>query len=90
MTAYAQELRRCQLVLILRAVLDAGGNQCAAARAAGLHRNTVWRVVREAGYTPEQLKRMARARARHAEMGAAQRKPPASEAMPRAEERRVA
>jgi hypothetical protein len=85
MTAYALEMRRCKCVLILRAVLDARGNQCAAARAAGLHRNTVSRVMRAAGYTTEQLKRMARAR-----IVDAQRKPPASEPAPRAGERTVA
>lgn len=61
--SYFDEMRRCQQVLALRAVLDAGGNQCRAARAMGVHRNTVNRALRAAGYTPEKLKRMARARA---------------------------
>ena len=51
MTAYAQELRRCQVVLFLRAVIEARGNQCAAAKAAGVHRNTVWRVLHGAATT---------------------------------------
>lgn len=83
MSAYAEEMRRCHLVLALRAVLDAGGNQCAAAKATGLHRNTIWRAMRAAGYTPAILKRMARERA-------AQKKPPASETAPHAQERSAA
>ncbi|MGO8759327.1 MAG: hypothetical protein ACLQG3_14505 [Terracidiphilus sp.] len=83
MSAYLEELRRCKQIIVLRAVLEAGGNQCAAARSTGLGRNTVNRIVHAAGYTPKQLKRMARARA-------AEKKPPASEPMPMVEERRIA
>jgi transposase-like protein len=85
MTPFAEEMRRCGVVLALRAVLEAGGNQCAAARALGVHRNTICRAMRAAGYRPEQLKRMARSRAI-----AGEKKPPASETMARAEERRIA
>jgi predicted DNA-binding protein (UPF0251 family) len=62
MTAYAEELRRCQTVLLLRAVLDAGGNQCAAAKVSGVHRNTVWRAIHAAGYDSQSVKRLAKAR----------------------------
>jgi transcriptional regulator of acetoin/glycerol metabolism len=62
MNNYAQELRRCQMVLLLRAVVDAGGNQCAAARAAGVHRNTIWRAIHAAGYDMRSVKRLARQR----------------------------
>jgi Fis family transcriptional regulator, factor for inversion stimulation protein len=71
-STYAQEMRRCQQVLAIRAVLEARGNQCAAARALGVHRNTIWRAVHQAGYTPERLKQMARIRA-------GEKKPPVSD-----------
>lgn len=69
MTAYRQELRRWLLVLTLQAVKKARGNQTVAAMALGVHRNTVQRAVREAGYTMESLKLLA----------APRRKPVASE-----------
>ncbi len=58
MTSYEQELRRCKVVLLLRAVIDAGGNICAAARATGVHRNTAWRLLKGAGYDSRKLKRL--------------------------------
>ena len=61
MTAYAQELRRCQVVLLLRAVIDARGNMCAAAKETGVHRNTVFRILHGAGYNSARLKKLARA-----------------------------
>ena len=61
-------------MLLLRAVIDAGGNQCTAAQAAGVHRNTVNRLLRGAGYDMNSLKHLAKAR--NAE---AQCKQPASE-----------
>jgi DNA-binding NtrC family response regulator len=73
MTAYAQELRRCQVVLLLRAVIAAGGNQCAAARTLGVHRNHINRTLRAAGYDMDSLKRLAKAPQRRT-----RRKPPAS------------
>jgi len=60
MTNYAQELRRCQVVLLLRAAIDAGGNLGVAAKAAGVHRNTICRVLRGAGYDSARVKKMAR------------------------------
>jgi hypothetical protein len=60
MIAYAQEMRRCKVVLLLRAVIDAGGNQCAAAIATGVHRNTINRVLNEAGYSSVRVRRLAR------------------------------
>jgi hypothetical protein len=60
MSAYAQELKRCQAVLLLRAAIDAGGNQCAAARAAGVHRNTIWRALHGAGYDSARIKQLAK------------------------------
>ena len=59
MTAYADELRRCQVKLFLRAIIDAGGNQCTAARACGVHRNTVQRMLHAAGYNSRRLKNLA-------------------------------
>lgn len=82
MTAYAQELRRCQVVLFLRAVIDAGGNQKTAAKALGVHRNTVQRVLRGAGYDVLSLHRLTR-------IHAARRKP-VQPAPPADAERRVA
>jgi transposase-like protein len=76
MSAYLEEMRRCQRVLALRAALDAGGNQCAAARVLGVHRNTISRAVRSAGYTSEQLKRMSR-------IHAGEKKPPMAEPLSR-------
>jgi transposase-like protein len=58
MTDFALELHRCKTVLALRAVLDAGGNICAAARATGVHRNTFWRVLHRAGYNSRSIKRL--------------------------------
>jgi len=83
--AYREEMHRCQQELILRAVLDARGNQCAVAKAMGIHRNTIGRVMREAGYTSKQLKAMALVR-----IAEGIRKPPASEPAPRAEAWRIA
>lgn len=60
MTAYERELRRCQVVLMLRAVIDAGGNQTKAAAAAGVHRNTMSRILRGAGYDVLSLHRLAK------------------------------
>jgi DNA-binding phage protein len=60
MTAYAQEMRRCQVVLLLRAVIAGHGSMCAAARSTGLHRNTVRRVLRAAGYQAADLRRLAK------------------------------
>ncbi len=79
MTAYTQELRRCKVVLLLRAVIDAGGNMCAAARATGVHYNTIGRVLKGAGYDSRQLKRLA-----------AQRKPIRSAPALASADRRVA
>jgi hypothetical protein len=62
MTAYAHELRRCQVVLLLRAIVEAGGNQCQAARIAGVHRNTVRRILYAAGYDAKSLRRLAQQR----------------------------
>jgi DNA-binding phage protein len=62
MTSYAQELRRCQVVLQLRAVIEAGGNMSAAAVATGLHRNTIRRTLYAAGYTSRSLMALARQR----------------------------
>lgn len=62
MSTYAEDLHRCQVVLLMRAVIDAGGNQCAAAKATGVHRNTIWRALHAAGYDSRSVKRMARAR----------------------------
>jgi predicted DNA-binding protein (UPF0251 family) len=61
-STYAEELIRCKRVLILRAVIEAGGNQSAAAKVCGVHRNTVWRAVQSAGYDMESLKKLARAK----------------------------
>lgn len=72
MSAYAEEVRRCQLVLVLRAIVESGGNQVKAAAACGLHRNTVQRLVRGAGYDMSSLKALARQRS------LSPRKPPAS------------
>jgi DNA-binding phage protein len=60
MTAYAQELRRCQVVLLLRAVINARGNMCAAAKNTGVHRNTIFRILHGAGYNSARLKQLAR------------------------------
>jgi hypothetical protein len=60
MTAYKQELRRCQVVLLLRAVIDAGGNQGAAAIATGVHRNTISRVLNGAGYSAGRIRQLAK------------------------------
>jgi DNA-binding NtrC family response regulator len=60
MTAYEQELKRCKVVLFLRAVIEAGGNQCRAAEKLGVGRNTINRVLHGAGYDMESLKRLAR------------------------------
>jgi hypothetical protein len=79
MSAYLEETRRCQRVLALRAVLDADGNQCTAARTLGVHRNTISRAVRGAGYTSKQLKRMSRVRA-------GEKKPPVADPFMRAGE----
>jgi molybdenum-dependent DNA-binding transcriptional regulator ModE len=58
MTAFDLEVRRCKVVLLLRAAIDAKGNICAAARATGLHRNTAWRLLKGAGYNSRKLKRL--------------------------------
>jgi hypothetical protein len=58
MTAYEQELRRCKVVLLLRACIDAGGNMCAAAKSTGVHRNTMRRVLRAAGYDSRRIKQL--------------------------------
>ena len=84
MTPYAQELRCCQVVLLLRAVIEARGNICAAAGAIGVHRNTIWRALNGAGYDSPRLKRLAAAHGYPY-----QREPPAS-VDPGAEQRRVA
>jgi len=58
--SYTDELRRCQVKLFLRAIIDAGGNQCAAARACGVHHNTMHRVLHAAGYNSRRLKSFAK------------------------------
>jgi hypothetical protein len=60
MTSYAQELRRCQVVLLLRAVIAGHGSMSAGAKLAGVHRNTVRRVLYAAGYDARQLRRIAK------------------------------
>jgi hypothetical protein len=61
-TAYAAEMKRCQIVLFLRAVLAERGSMRAGAKILGVHRNTVRRVLQGAGYAPERLRAMARDR----------------------------
>ena len=85
MTAYEKELRRCKVVLLLRAVIAAGGSQAAAAVATGVHRNTISRVLYAAGYDARSLRRLAKTR-----IAEGQRKPVQSESPIGAEERRVA
>jgi hypothetical protein len=85
MTAYAQELRRCKVVLLLRAVIDAGGNICAAARATGVHYNTIGRILKGAGYDSRRLKRLAAQR-----IAKGWRKPVQSEPAIAAADRKVA
>jgi len=60
MTAYAQELRRCQVVLLLRAAIDAGGNLSAAAKKIGVHRNMISRVLSGAGYNSKRIRQHTR------------------------------
>ena len=62
MLSYIQELRRCQVVLLLRAVIEARGNMCAAALSCGVHRNTITRILRRAGYNSMRLKALDRER----------------------------
>jgi Homeodomain-like domain len=60
MNAYQKELDRCKAALMARAVIAAGGNQCAAAAELGLHRNTLSRVLGRAGYSKKALRALAR------------------------------
>ena len=71
MTAYEQELQRCKVVLLLRAVIAGRGSMCAAARITGVHRNTIRRVLYAAGYDARELRRIAKV---HNEAGAENRR----------------
>lgn len=63
MRSYAEALKEFRLSYFPRAVSDAGGNQCAAAKAIGVHRNNIFRVLSGAGYSSALLKLLSQ---RHA------------------------
>jgi len=58
MIDFRRELYRYKVDLLLRVVVEARGNQCATARRTGLHRNTVRRLLRGAGYDAACIKRL--------------------------------
>lgn len=58
---YAEALRAAKRKILLRAVRSHGGNLSAAAIALGIHRNTIARIVREAGLSISDLKCCVRA-----------------------------
>ena len=60
MTSYQEEMRQCQVVILARAVIATGGNVCKAAEIVGVHRNTIDRALRRAGYNSRRLKQLAR------------------------------
>jgi transposase-like protein len=60
MKAYREAAREFRLEYFLRAAKDAGGNVCAAARNAGVHRNLAWRTLHAAGYGSRLLKQLAK------------------------------
>ena len=73
MNAYRTEIRRCEKVIMLRAVVDCSGNICRAAEELGVQRNTVRRVLRASGYDSAALRKLAKA-----PTGSIYRKPVAS------------
>ena len=56
---YADEMKRCSIAILLRAVIETHGNQCQAAKRLGIHRNTMSRILSAGGWTTNKLKRFA-------------------------------
>lgn len=46
---YEEAIREFRIKFCLQAVRDAGGNVCQAARATGIHRNTLTRMLKASG-----------------------------------------
>lgn len=53
---YHSEMERCSVVILLRALVDADGNRCVASAALGIHRNTMSRLLTDAGWTKDKLR----------------------------------
>jgi DNA-binding NtrC family response regulator len=54
---YAEAVRGAKRRILLRAIREEGGNLTAAAISLGVHRNTVNRIMREAGLSAIEIKR---------------------------------
>ena len=65
MTDYRQELARCRLVIILRAVLECQGHAGRASVLTGVHRNTISRTLRAAGYNHQRITALLKSRDNH-------------------------
>jgi hypothetical protein len=58
MSPYEIAFQKFQVAFFFRAVAENGGNFCAAARAMGVHRNTVTRALHGAGYSARRVRRI--------------------------------
>lgn len=58
MTPYDLAMQQFRIAYLVRAVIAAGGNECAAARTIGVHRNTISRAIIAGGYTRRRIKKL--------------------------------
>ena len=58
MTAYDLAVHQFRVDYLVRAVIAADGNECEAARATGVHRNTISRAMIAGGYTRRRIKQL--------------------------------
>jgi DNA-binding phage protein len=57
-SAYEMAVSRFRVNYLFRAVIDAGGNMSAAARVTGVHRNTMTRILGDAGYPSARIRQL--------------------------------
>lgn len=57
MITYAEAVRQFRAEYLLDAVIEVRGNMCAAARLTGVHRNTIRRVLSDAGFNAGKVAR---------------------------------
>jgi hypothetical protein len=86
MTAYETAFRKFRVAFFIQAIAEHECDAALAAEAIGIHRNTMSRILNEAGYPLSRIRRIVRQR-----IAAGESKPVQSESMPTpVDERRIA
>lgn len=60
MNVYEEAVHEFRVKWLVAAVIASGGSTLAASRVTGVHRNTITRTLRPAGFTPQRLRRLAK------------------------------